>query len=467
MADWKPKIERRQHPFGEAGVNSSLQEVAKKAAEGSLDPRVRAWAIECLERARREKSLKVNTEKERAEILLKAVQAKLWVPDPVGSEWMAGAHLMACVDKDSPCFHGGDCDDLAAVLGACFLTVGLHTMIVGHGYNAQKQIAHVLCAVRVAGRWLYADPSTDLPLGECVKFTREQLLSTPNVKVLCDRDKCLTFPTLFDPNKNGFVDKGEFVGVNGPDGEPILQWIEGPGEVMRWLGEVNDPYSSAYDALKDNWSSSGGDTSTFSREAMRDYWSAACGSICGDVGAWAGEKFGEFLEALGGRSNPCQDNPKSCVATNEASTVLSAMGMKLASDWGAARNKIAELLPTSIGPDIERAQQLLAQGPHISLVGPEWPYSGQTSTTLENLPSLMNKAVTLAAEMELEMMAAVVAAGIIKSGMPPKLRSASQQQWPSTQPQPVATKKSSGVGKILVGTAVIGALGYAAFSVLS
>jgi hypothetical protein len=221
--DWNPKIEERDHPQGEQGIRSSLEEVAKKAAEGSRDPRVRAWAIESLERGRRE-GVKVNNERGRAEVILSAVQKKLWVPDPVGTEFMAGAHLTACVDKKAPCFHGGDCDDLCVLLGACFLSVGLHTMIVGHAYNTQRNIQHVLTAVRASKNWYYADPSTNFPLGKCEPFTRERILSVPNVQVICDERACLTNPASFDPDEKNFVDRGYFVGVDGVP-ERRIAWL--------------------------------------------------------------------------------------------------------------------------------------------------------------------------------------------------------------------------------------------------
>lgn len=232
---WNPKVEKREHPFGELGVRSSLEEVAKRIADGYTHPKVRVWAIECLERARRERRIKCNTEEQRAEVLLAAVQKKLWVPDPTGAEWMGGAHLMACDvgDKDAPCFHGGDCDDLVILLNSCFLSVGLGALVVGHAYDRGQQIGHVLSAARVSGKWMYADPSTDLPLGQCVEFTRERILSVPTVKVVCDEDVCLSNPRQWDPEESGFVEKGVFVGVDGPPTRPTFAWIVEP-EKVRW-----------------------------------------------------------------------------------------------------------------------------------------------------------------------------------------------------------------------------------------
>jgi len=215
--EWNPKVEKRAHPFGEEGVRSSLEEVAKRSAQGGNHPRVKEWAGEHIHGARLGGQV-VKGDRARAEILLRAVQqTKTWVPDPVGTEYIKGAHLLACSkeDKHGPCFNSGDCDDMAVLLAASFLSVGIHTMIVGHAYGSARAIQHVLCACRIKGEWLYADPSYDFPLGKCEPFTRERLLSVPVVKVVCDETACLTNPTSFDPDQNGFVQQGMFVGVDG------------------------------------------------------------------------------------------------------------------------------------------------------------------------------------------------------------------------------------------------------------
>ena len=246
MADesvWTPQVQRKDHPFGEQGVITSLEAVAERVALGATSPKVRMWAIECLDRARKERGWKMDTEKERAIVLLEACQAKLWVPDPVGVEWMAGAHLMACdPEKDGVCFRGNDCDDLVILLGSCFSSVGLYTSIVGHAYDREKNISHVLTSVWVNGRWMYADPSTDLPLGECVKFTRERVYSVPNIKMICDSNVCFTHPTRFNPDMNDYVGEGGFVGVSGPpkklDGVPNFAWLSAPRRDVQWLGSI-------------------------------------------------------------------------------------------------------------------------------------------------------------------------------------------------------------------------------------
>jgi len=127
------------------------------------------------------------------------------------------------------------CDDLSVLLGASFLSVGLNAMIVGHAYGAERVIQHVLCSVRVKGEWLYADPSYDFPLGKCEKFTRERLLSLPNVRVVCDETACLTNPADFDPDRMSFVERGTFVGVDGPPRRMDVDFPQRMREVW-WLG---------------------------------------------------------------------------------------------------------------------------------------------------------------------------------------------------------------------------------------
>lgn len=245
---WQPSVEQRPHPFGEAGVRSSLEEVCKRAAKGASDilgngehlARVRTWAIERLDRAKK-RGERVVTPGDRARVLLHAVQhEKIWVPDPIGIEYVPAAHLMACdgpTHKDgTPCVKGDDCDGKIVFLAACFMAVGLYTMVVGHAYDSKGTISHVLTKVYFDGKWHYADASPlssgrYMPLGECHPFTRERYYSMPEIKVVCDAASCDA--RSFDPDELGFVTKGTFVGVNGV---PVVELP--PEAVVRWLGEV-------------------------------------------------------------------------------------------------------------------------------------------------------------------------------------------------------------------------------------
>ena len=101
-----------------------------------------------------------------------------------------------------------NCDDLVVLLAAAYLGVGLDTLIVGHGYGDARQIAHVLTAVHLDGKWNYADPSTDRTatarntrrLGSACPLPRERLYSLPNeTDDLRREDACLVPGRSFSP----------------------------------------------------------------------------------------------------------------------------------------------------------------------------------------------------------------------------------------------------------------------------
>lgn len=241
---WQPKATTRPHPFGETGINSSLEETALRAAGLLASPedlaKIRTWAIEKLDDARK-KGRRVGSPRDRVEILLQAVQQKLWVPDPVGIEYIPGAHLLACDDnkEGAVCVKGDDCDGLVVLLAACLLAVGVYCMVAGHSYNGDTLISHVLVKAYYDGRWHYADPSPlipsyrHMPLGTCAPYTRERCYSLPEVKVVCDGATC---KKNFNPSDAGFVKKGNFVGVSGvvveelpPELSPYpFGWLGGP-----------------------------------------------------------------------------------------------------------------------------------------------------------------------------------------------------------------------------------------------
>jgi hypothetical protein len=226
----------------------------------------------------------MDTERQRAETLLKAVQKKLWVPDPVGAEFMVGAHLMAC-DRTTPeaiCYHGEDCDGVTSLLGACLLSVGIYVAVVGHAYGGSSSIGHVLCAAWVDGQWEYADPSTDLALGKCVRFSRERLISVPNVKVICDANVCLRERTDYHPEKNDFVVKGVFVGVDGPPvRSPGFHWNACPKVIG--LGVEQTPEQAGYDAAYAELAKDPG--SAGSEEVLKTAGGAAAAAACAAAGA--------------------------------------------------------------------------------------------------------------------------------------------------------------------------------------
>jgi hypothetical protein len=311
---WNPNVEARPHPFGEAGVRSSLEEVCRRAAKGASEilgtpqhlARVRTYSAKILKEAKAA-GRQVHRPGHRARELLSAVQErKLWIPDPIGIEYIPAAHLMACDgpthDDGSPCLAGDDCDGKVVLLAAMFMSVGLYTMIVGHSYDSSGVISHVLTKVYYDGKWHYADPSqlsngTHQAIGKCVSYTRERYYSMPEIKVVCDGSTCDT--RNFDPEDAGFVDRGTFVGLNG------IQVDELPPELtVRWLGENEEIPESCKTAPY-----------SLDRYTLRKY-AERCGT---DLAlAWVSKNTGVDVSGCGGKGAKASAE---CVANNYGATI--------------------------------------------------------------------------------------------------------------------------------------------------
>jgi hypothetical protein len=309
---WQPVVEQRPHPLGEAGVRSSLDEVAKKAADilknGDHFVRVKTWAGKKLHEARA-RGEDVSTDRGRAAALLRVVQReKLWVPDPVGMEFITGAHLMACDrDADNPegvCVQAEDCDGKTVLLTACYLSIGLHTVICGHGYDKEhprvRRLEHVISKVRAGGEWYYADGSyEEFALGTCHPFTRERILSLPDRRVVCDGEVCNVELGGYDPDDQFLkAGAGTYIGVDGISSRPLR---------VVWLGSEEEPtpYEAAWEKAKErNFGTSKEDVKAYGAAAGAVGGAAACcatgaGCVAAPACAWiGGEIGGRIAEAI-------------------------------------------------------------------------------------------------------------------------------------------------------------------------
>jgi hypothetical protein len=228
------RVERRNHPRGEAGTRVSLEETAKRAAEGRLDPRTRAWAIEKLVQGGNPKSITA-----RASIILTALRReRIYVPDPTDAEFIpsAACTLVGCEGLK---FLGEDCDGLLVSFLAAVGSIGIEGAVVGHGYEENGQLSHVLAAIYDGKVWHMGDPSTAQPFGTVSHPKRERWVAVPSGQTMCD-----TIEGGCDPNKigSGLHGKnmrpyGDFVGVGAPHGT-----IGQPSEPTVALQDVGAPY---------------------------------------------------------------------------------------------------------------------------------------------------------------------------------------------------------------------------------
>lgn len=231
MQLWQPKVTRRPHPSGAAGIRASLDEVAKRVREGFDHPDVRAWAGQKLWEAGDPKG-NMN----RAKALFTAMKAQnIYVNDPQNVEYMAGAHIVLGDGKTPPKMRGIDCDEwVIGYLSACE-SIGIRTAICGAAYDEGRNITHVLGMVTDDhGNWHYADLSTDFPFGEAKKATYEDVIDVQTGKHICASDAC-SIPLTGKQAPD--LPPGRFVGVDGL-----------PGMLGDEISQV--PTTADYDSLR-------------------------------------------------------------------------------------------------------------------------------------------------------------------------------------------------------------------------
>lgn len=214
-----PKVVKRTHPRGELGTSISIEEVARRATEGRVDPKTVAWAREKLAQAGWP-----QTKLAQAEALLAALRRERhYVDDPTDAEFIpsAACTLEGC---DGLTFLGEDCDGLlVSFLSACG-AVGIWGAVVAHAYDPSgNNLTHVLAAVydgeydwsdTSKGNWIRCDPSTNQPFGTVSKPTREKMVLVPGGAMLCDqKPTCGAPPTDI---KQYLPSEGTFVGVGKP-----------------------------------------------------------------------------------------------------------------------------------------------------------------------------------------------------------------------------------------------------------
>lgn len=208
-----PQVEHRAHPRSEVGTQVSIMEAAKKAADGRLDPRTRAWAIERIVRAGNPRSIA-----ERAAVLLNALRKeRIYIADPTDAEFIpsAACTLDGC---EGLTFLGEDCDGLVVAFLAACGSVGIQGALVSHGYAKDSgQLSHVLAAIWDERRWWMADPSTDQPFGQVDAPAREKWVHVPSLSVVCDSTDGSCDIAKIDPKRIRQRPTGDFIGVGAPN----------------------------------------------------------------------------------------------------------------------------------------------------------------------------------------------------------------------------------------------------------
>lgn len=225
---------RYDQPIGEDGVRYSLEQVAEYASEGRFEPRVISWTTHELANAGFPKS-----DIEKARVIHNGILRDIcWVQDPVDSELIRNPRLMLPdpVTGEKAMFPAGDCDDISATELACMMSVGLRAAALGHSYEDDEQIGHVLGEVwdSAGKRWHFIDGSSrKLKFGEAFEPTRSRRIELPTKMVTCDTSgQC---PIGTPPSVPG--DNIQFVGLAGA-GKMVE---EGGRTVSSVVGQISTP----------------------------------------------------------------------------------------------------------------------------------------------------------------------------------------------------------------------------------
>lgn len=220
------EVHRTKMLAGDRGSRWSIKKTAELSKVASRDPLVRAWTVQKIHNARLA-GLPTETDEDKARIILSAVQNEFtYVSDPMFSEMMVAPKWMI-----QGIIPGGDCDDLVGLTVACFLaalsSAGVRCAVIGHSYAKSLDIEHVLCAIFLGKKWLYADPCSKLPLGRTAAPHTWELVYDPMFpeQPFCDATSCLVGSNAVPP-PTFRGSHGDFIGVSGLPSPPDVMVID-------------------------------------------------------------------------------------------------------------------------------------------------------------------------------------------------------------------------------------------------
>ena len=214
VADEDVVVHRYTQPDGQAGVRYSLDQVAEFASEGRFEPRVISWATHQLALHNFP-----TTELGKAKAIHEGILRDIcWIPDPVDSELIRNPKYMLPdpVTGEPAMFPAGDCDDITTAELAAMMAVGVRAAVLGHSYEDDEQIGHVLGEIWDGkGKcWHFVDGSSrKLNFGQAFDPTHSRRIELPTKLATCDTSgQC---PIGTPPSIPG--DNIQFVGLAGSE----------------------------------------------------------------------------------------------------------------------------------------------------------------------------------------------------------------------------------------------------------
>jgi len=147
-----PAIYQYQIPDGLDGIYLTLALMAELARSASLDSDIRARAVTIISDVPARDTL------HEAVAIFNFVQARIrYTGDAEDAELLS--HPAATLQSGV-----GDCDDMATLLAALLLSVGISCQFVAVGFHA-GELQHVYVAALINGQWVSLDPTEPYPAG--------------------------------------------------------------------------------------------------------------------------------------------------------------------------------------------------------------------------------------------------------------------------------------------------------------
>ncbi len=166
------KTDARPHPAGEKGAKISLDEVAERAWNARMSPRLRAWVSQVLAKAK----VSSGARREKGRAVLAAWREQVpYLADPVLGEFMATPDQILCLDDGGLCIVGSDCDEHAIGLAASMMSIGIPAVIIGSSHRDPTHVpTHVYMAFQdEMGDWVRMDGTIKTPMGQVGSYSRE------------------------------------------------------------------------------------------------------------------------------------------------------------------------------------------------------------------------------------------------------------------------------------------------------
>lgn len=136
-------------PTGDQGTRRTVALISRNIGQGRTTPEVRRLAVALLNQAhvqRGDGAAEITT-------LFDFVRSRLrYVPDPVDTEFVGDA--LAVLE-----IGGGDCDDLAVLLGSLLESIGHRVRVKISSEYPDQDFSHVYLEVFHSGEWIPLDPS--------------------------------------------------------------------------------------------------------------------------------------------------------------------------------------------------------------------------------------------------------------------------------------------------------------------